>query len=60
MCFHKYNYVLIDDGTPDSITSLFDLAKLVTHALLSSKWILALYKYIIIIILFNCYVHSFI
>ena len=28
-------YVLIDDGTPDSITSLFNFAKLFTQALLS-------------------------
>ena len=28
-------YVLIDDGTPDSITSLFDLAKVFIQALLS-------------------------
>ena len=42
MCFHTCNYiilylryVLIDDGTPDSITTLFDLEKLFTQALLS-------------------------
>ena len=27
-CIYVCMYVLIDDGTPDSITSLFDLAKL--------------------------------
>ena len=58
MCLHKCNYiilylryVLIDNGTPDSITSLFDLVKLFTKRYWAGNWILALYKYIIIIII---------
>ena len=42
MCLHKCHYiilyfghVLIDDGTPDLITSLFDLSKLFMQAILS-------------------------
>ena len=54
MCLHMslHNSVcmtcLIDDGTPDLITSLFDLAKLFMQALLS---ILAMYECICIIII---------
>ena len=40
---------LIDDGTPDLFKSLFNLAKLFIKAL----WILALYRYIIVIIIMD-------
>ena len=40
---------LIDDGTPDLFRSLLDLAKLFIERYCAGNWILALYKYIIII-----------